>query len=131
MGIEHDKDFINYRVAINSFKGDKDTFELSFISEKEQTIEISLVPINCDHMLLFLFEIITDNSLYFYSVFANVENNSGMWSVQNINNGQKSEYSIFSDIKEGSFQRAIFRNSFTIKLSPTSKKEFGLSIYKI
>jgi hypothetical protein len=134
LGLKNDlsKNISNYPLY-NITKINDDEFELEFVAEKkrDQSIKISLIPINCDHMILWLFEISDKEDSHFFSMIANVDNNVGMWSVQIINNKDLGQCSINSDINQGDFQNVVFRNCFEIKLSPGTKKIFKIVVSKI
>lgn len=101
-------------------KIDFEEFELKFFLNnfKDVNIKVEIVPINCDHEILWLIEAEVDKIKYFSGLISDVNSNLGLWRVQAKDMYDK-KYNILSlDInnKDNLVHSGVIRKNFTISI---------------
>lgn len=99
-----------------------DEFELKFYisSFKKIDINVEIVPINCDHEILWLIEVVGDGLKHFSGLISHVESNIGMWMVE----AKKCDNTKFSglvlDLSNKTVKNTgIIKNAFSLSLLST------------
>lgn len=107
------------------YKLSSDEFIFEFDPNIFDKVKVTIVPINCDHMVLWLVETVDNNHSIFSGLLSEVNNNSGLWFVKAL--GDKiNNCNIVLDINQegGLVKRGIFKRWFL--LGADSKNYTGL-----
>ena len=125
-GKSNKKNTLNYpRYDINKVSGEEFELEIDVSSLDRKDIKITIVPINCDHMILWLMEAMDKDTPIFSGLLTDVDDNSGFWFVES---EDQDSYKINLDINKDSLvYKGMTKRWFS--LSPISDNFNG--VYKI
>lgn len=101
------------KYTINKLPDNEFVFE--FDHKTLDKVKVTIVPINCDHMVLWLVETGNTKDSVFSGLLSGVEDNSGLWFVE-ILDGKTNNCKIILDIskEKGLVKKGIFKRWFSL-----------------
>jgi hypothetical protein len=116
------------------FEIDEGKFELIFLINKKQvnSFNISIIPINCNHLILWLVESFNTSNHYTYGLLSGVEYNSALWFLEVPESKEVEILKLSSDLNENlTLNKSIFlRKSFCVEFLEKEESD-GLKYFKI
>ena len=105
-------------------KSPDNEFELEFDTKyfDKKDIKVSIVPINCDHEVLWSVEAKGSGINIFFGILSDIGHNNGLWFIEILNEAKP--FKILSDINKKIDDKAMVRRWFT--LIPNSADFDGL-----
>ena len=101
------------KYTINKLPDDEFIFE--FDPNAFDQVKVTIVPINCDHMVLWLVEATGKNDSIFSGLLSGVNDNSGLWFVEVLGD-KNNNCKIVLDINQekGLVKKGIFKKWFSL-----------------
>jgi hypothetical protein len=101
------------KYTINKLPDDEFIFE--FDHNAFDQVKVTIVPINCDHMVLWLVEATGKNDSIFSGLLSGVNDNSGLWFVEVLGD-KNNNCKIVLDINQekGLVKKGIFKKWFSL-----------------
>ena len=89
-------------------------FELEFDTKyfDKKDIKVSIVPINCDHEVLWSVEAEGNGVNIFFGILSDIGHNNGLWFIEILN--KTKPFKILSDINKRVDDKAMVRRWFTL-----------------
>jgi len=105
-------------------------FELvfNFIGLNKIDIKVNIIPINCDHNILWMIEAFSGEYAHTYGMISYVDGNTGLWFIENVNRKNKNFSGLVSDINSNKkpLNEVIAKRLFSFSLGPHSNTDTNI-----
>ena len=124
------KNTFNYPIC-EIIKKNDNQFELNFtpIDLNIIDIKVNIIPINCDHNILWMIEASSKENTHTYGTISYVDKNTGLWLIETLNSNNLSFFGLSSDINNKLSNNLIAKRSFSFTLQ--GSKDLSTNVLKI
>lgn len=103
-------EYPKFKINKNPYNEFELEFDIKYFDKKD--IKVNIIPINCDHEVLWSVEAEGSGISISFGILSDVSSNSGLWFIEILN--EIKSFKILSDVSKKLQDKSMVRHSFTI-----------------